>query len=108
MYGEPTDLVEIPVSWQLDDFPAFEFVWGLNSGLRSPSDVLEIWKGDFDYASRRPPRRLQSMPSFPSHCSRTSAVGLEQLFEYITDIEEVKFETVTSYAERWKGGNPRG
>jgi hypothetical protein len=49
VFGQPVDLVEVPVTWGLDDFPPFEFVWGMNSGLTSPSDVEEIWCGDFDY-----------------------------------------------------------
>ncbi len=46
-FGEPTALVELPVSWTLDDFPHFEYVRG--GGLRAASDVLENWLADFDY-----------------------------------------------------------
>jgi peptidoglycan/xylan/chitin deacetylase (PgdA/CDA1 family) len=50
--GEPTNLVEVPVSWHLDDFPLFEFTLSAVAsvqGLRSPSDVEEIWRRDFDF-----------------------------------------------------------
>ena len=48
----PIDVVEIPFTWGLDDFPAFEYVTsrgGIQQGLSSPSAVYEIWAGDFDY-----------------------------------------------------------
>jgi len=108
-YGEPTDLVEIPVSWQLDDFPAFEFVWDLNAGLRSPSQVLEMWQGDFDYMRRDLPDGVYS----PCLHSQVIARGhrllmLERLLDHISAAGNVTFETLTTYATRWKRMNPRG
>ena len=51
VFGDPADLVELPVAWHLDDFPYFEFVAGVPnlSGLRRHEDALEIWKAEFDY-----------------------------------------------------------
>ena len=49
-FGEVTELVELPVTWGLDDFPVSECVIGLNEGLRAPSAVEEMWRDDFDYA----------------------------------------------------------
>jgi peptidoglycan/xylan/chitin deacetylase (PgdA/CDA1 family) len=47
--GAPTELVEVPVSWSLDDFPHFE-PWGPGTpGLRAASAVEENWWGDFDW-----------------------------------------------------------
>ena len=48
--GAETDLVELPISWSLDDFPHFEYFRG--GGLRSASGVLENWLADFDYMVR--------------------------------------------------------
>jgi peptidoglycan-N-acetylglucosamine deacetylase len=50
VFGETCELVEVPVTWGLDDFPAFEYVPGWNAGLAPPSTVEEIWTQDFDYA----------------------------------------------------------
>jgi len=50
--GTPSKIIEFPVAWDLDDFPYFHFSWKpISQGLRKPSDVLEIWKGEFDCAS---------------------------------------------------------
>jgi peptidoglycan-N-acetylglucosamine deacetylase len=53
--GEETRLVEMPISWTLDDYPHFEFVRTANSilgGLKPASGVLENWYDDFDYMTR--------------------------------------------------------
>jgi len=49
-FGAPTPLIELPVSWSLDDFPHFEYVRG--GGLRAASGVLENWLDDFEYMRR--------------------------------------------------------
>src|SRR5437868_2973055 len=39
-FGQPVDVVEIPFTWGLDDFPAFEYVTirgSIQQGLSSPS-----------------------------------------------------------------------
>jgi peptidoglycan-N-acetylglucosamine deacetylase len=46
-FGESTELIELPVSWSLDDFPHFEYFRG--GGLKPATGVLENWIGDFDY-----------------------------------------------------------
>jgi peptidoglycan/xylan/chitin deacetylase (PgdA/CDA1 family) len=51
-FGRPTRLVEMPISWTLDDFPHFEFLrtrTQLMPGLMNASDVLENWVNDFLY-----------------------------------------------------------
>jgi len=54
-FGEPTGLIELPVSWTLDDFPHFEYLWTathLQEGLRRADDVLANWLDDFRYLAR--------------------------------------------------------
>ncbi len=51
-FGRETTLVEMPVSWTLDDYPHFEFVRTESSilpGLMNASAVLENWIEDFLY-----------------------------------------------------------
>lgn len=51
-FGPETPLIDIPVSWSLDDAPHFEVVrtpsW-IQPGLSNASAVLENWTDDFDY-----------------------------------------------------------
>lgn len=54
-FGETTDLVEIPISWSLDDHPHFEFMRTkefLMPGLANAGGVLENWIADFEYMRR--------------------------------------------------------
>jgi peptidoglycan/xylan/chitin deacetylase (PgdA/CDA1 family) len=52
IFGKTTRLIEMPVSWTLDDYPHFEFIrtptWILQ-GLMNAQNVLENWIDDFLY-----------------------------------------------------------
>jgi peptidoglycan-N-acetylglucosamine deacetylase len=51
-FGPPTRLVEMPISWTLDDYPHFEFVRTQNTilpGLMNAESVLGNWLADFRY-----------------------------------------------------------
>jgi peptidoglycan-N-acetylglucosamine deacetylase len=51
-FGMPTPLIEMPISWTLDDFPHFEFLRTKTSimpGLMNANDVLDNWVNDFLY-----------------------------------------------------------
>lgn len=53
--GRETKLVEMPISWTLDDYPHFEFVrtsTTILGGLKPASGVLENWYDDFEYMTR--------------------------------------------------------
>ncbi|HYM03733.1 MAG TPA: polysaccharide deacetylase [Stellaceae bacterium] len=55
IFGRETALVEMPISWTLDDYPHFEFIRTGNAilgGLKPASGVLENWYDDFDYMTR--------------------------------------------------------
>lgn len=50
--GRPTALLEMPISWSLDDYPHFEFQIfkrGVLPGLQPADGVLRNWSDDFDY-----------------------------------------------------------
>jgi peptidoglycan-N-acetylglucosamine deacetylase len=54
-FGATTSLIELPVSWSLDDFPHFEYLWTathLQPGLQRTDDVLANWLDDFRYLTR--------------------------------------------------------
>ena len=54
-FGETTRLIEMPISWSLDDYPHFEFVRTPETvlqGLMATGDVLQNWLDDFAYMRR--------------------------------------------------------
>jgi peptidoglycan/xylan/chitin deacetylase (PgdA/CDA1 family) len=51
-FGKPSSLIEMPISWTLDDHPHFEYWRTANTvmpGLQNASGVLENWVDDFRY-----------------------------------------------------------
>jgi peptidoglycan/xylan/chitin deacetylase (PgdA/CDA1 family) len=53
--GPESPLIEMPISWTLDDYPHFEFVrtnTTILGGLKPAGGVLENWYDDFDYMTR--------------------------------------------------------
>jgi peptidoglycan-N-acetylglucosamine deacetylase len=54
-FGEETPLIEMPISWSLDDFPHFEFVRTPTTvlpGLQPARAVMESWLDEFLYMKR--------------------------------------------------------
>ena len=55
VFGKTTRLIEMPISWTLDDYPHFEFIrtkdWIL-PGLMNYNLVLENWINDFLYMKK--------------------------------------------------------
>ena len=55
VFGDRTALIEMPISWTLDDFPHFEYLrigQAVAPGLMNASSVLENWIRDFEYMCR--------------------------------------------------------
>ena len=87
-FGEPTPLIEMPVSWSLDDFPHFEYLWTathLQEGLRRADDVLANWLDDFRYLVRTREWGVLTLTFHPQVSGRGHRMlMLERL---ITDLE---------------------
>lgn len=55
VFGEETSLIEMPISWTLDDFPHFEYIRldsTIMAGLKSAKAVLGNWFDDFVYMQK--------------------------------------------------------
>ena len=54
-FGEETTLIEMPISWSLDDYPHFEFVrtpHALQPGLQPARAVMQSWLDEFLYMKK--------------------------------------------------------
>ena len=54
-FGAPTDLIEMPISWSLDDYPHFEFVRTPQTvlpGLQPARAVMQSWLDEFLYMKK--------------------------------------------------------
>ena len=110
VWGRPIDLVEMPFTWGLDDFPIFEHVWtrnGVNPGLASPSHVYEIWVGDFDYLYDRIGEGVYILTMHPQAIGRGHRLlMLERLVKHIRERDGVTFMTMREAAQEFKERNP--
>jgi len=107
VFGPNVDLVELPVTWLLDDFPHFEFVDKDTYGLSAPSKVEEIWRAEFDYGRQEAPGGLFNLTMHPQVIGRGHRlVMLERLFEHFKSSADVRFTTLLDYAEAWRKANP--
>ncbi|MCA1823082.1 MAG: polysaccharide deacetylase [Mycobacteriales bacterium] len=108
-FGVETDLVELPVYWGLDDFPAFEIVPGRWGGGAAPSAVREIWQGDFDYALARVPGGVYTLTMHPQSIGRGHRMlMLEGLVAHMRAQDGVVFATMAATAGAWRAAHPAG
>jgi peptidoglycan-N-acetylglucosamine deacetylase len=102
--GTLRDFVELPVSWELDDAPYFLFnFFPYMSGLATPSQVLEIWKAEFNGSYSAGGCFL--LVVHPFCIGRHPRIALlDQLIEYIKSFPDVWFATHLDVAEEWRRG----
>jgi peptidoglycan/xylan/chitin deacetylase (PgdA/CDA1 family) len=100
--GRLRDFVELPVSWELDDAPYFLFsFFPYMSGLATPSQVLEIWKAEFDGSYRAGGCFL--LVVHPFCIGRHPRIALlDELFGYIASFPDVWFATHLDVAGAWR------
>jgi peptidoglycan-N-acetylglucosamine deacetylase len=105
-FGEPTKLIEMPVAWHLDDHPYYEFIPGREGqGLRPPSVVFEIWKGEFDYLYNQVGHGVLIITIHPQVSGRGHRLlMLKELLEYMATHSGVHFTTCIDYVRRWRVG----
>lgn len=108
VFGECSELVELPVSWTLDDWPAFDYViGGYNTGLMPPSAVRENWQSSFDYMVANCPGGIYILTMHPQVTGRAHVIGmLDSFITHMKDTPGVKFERLGDCAVRWKTANP--
>jgi len=100
--GSPSVIVEIPVAWELDDFPYFHFGWKpLTPGLRSTDDVFKLWLAEFEAAHEE--QGVFTLTCHPEVIGRAPRVKmLEQLITHMQAQEGVAFLTMAETARRFQ------
>lgn len=107
VFGRLVDLVELPPSWNLDDFPPFEFVWRANTGLMAPSAVLETWQAEFDYMVENCPGGVYNLTCHPQFIGRASRIKmLDSLLDHMRASADVRFMPLRDIADSFRRDNP--
>jgi peptidoglycan/xylan/chitin deacetylase (PgdA/CDA1 family) len=106
LFGREVDLVELPVSWILDDFPHFEYVRlanRLSPGHSAPTKVEEIWRGEFDFMYRDVPGGVFTLTMHPQVIGRGHRMlMLERFVDYLAGHEGVRFATLSEAADAFR------
>ncbi|QRM57678.1 polysaccharide deacetylase [Sinorhizobium sp. BG8] len=107
-WGKPVDLVELPVSWMLDDFLYFEYVPlpnGYLPGGHSPRAVLQTWIDEFDYLYEKVGEGIFIPTMHPQVTGRGARMFmLEGLIRHIAGKPGVTFTTCNDYVDQWRIG----
>jgi peptidoglycan/xylan/chitin deacetylase (PgdA/CDA1 family) len=102
-FGPLVDLIEMPVSWNLDDFPHFEYIRLENllaPGLSAASKVEEIWRDEFTYMYREAPGGVLTITMHPQVIGRGHRMlMLERVIDFYASHEGVVFTTLADAAE---------
>lgn len=107
VFGQQVEIVEIPFTWSLDDFPAFEWMLGVNEGLAAPSQVYERWAGDFDYLHEWLGEGVYCLTMHPQVIGRGHRILLlNRLIAHMKEREGVSFVTMAEVARGWKKAHP--
>jgi peptidoglycan-N-acetylglucosamine deacetylase len=100
--GKASHVLEIPVSWYLDDFPPLAYVTGIQPGMQDTETIYRRWKDIFDYGYER-----VENPVYVS-CVHPQIIGqahhmlwYERLIEYIASKDGVWFATCDEIADAW-------
>ena len=106
-WGQGTQLVEVPVSWTLDDFPHLEFLrsgGGVLPGLKDPVEMFRSWGRDLTWMLRELEHGLLTVTCHPEVIGRGHRLlALEEWLD-ATLGEDVEFVTARDAVERYEGG----
>jgi peptidoglycan/xylan/chitin deacetylase (PgdA/CDA1 family) len=109
-FGTSVDLVEMPFSWNLDDFPFFEYTssrHGISPGLADPARVYDVWAGDFEYLYTKLGKGVFILTMHPQVIGRGHRLlMLERFIKHLNSHEGVTFSTMSEFVRRWKAEHP--
>ena len=99
--GAETNMVELPVSWELDDAPHFHFNFSpYRVGMSAPAKAYEIWAAEFDGAYLE--GGVFTLTMHPQIIGRYHRLlMLEELIRYIAGHPGVWFATCAEVATAW-------
>ncbi len=108
-FGAETELVEMPISWSVDDYTHFEYMrmpTSLAPGLKASGGVLENWYDDFDYMTRIQDWGVLTYTCHPFVIGRGHRMlMLERLIEKLRAGGAV-FQTMETVAQAWRAEAP--
>lgn len=100
-FGPESRILEIPVSWYLDDFPALENL-PRSVGMQSTDVVLQRWIDHFTFAYERCPGGVLALTVHPQTIARAHHFMMfERFLAHVADRDGVWFATLSEIADCW-------
>ncbi|KAL9091447.1 MAG: hypothetical protein Q9165_004833 [Trypethelium subeluteriae] len=107
----PSNVVEIPANWHLDDWPPLQPNMGTpgSHGFVDPHLVERLWLEQFDYAYREHETFIFPMSIHPQVSGKPHVILMhERIIEYINKHEGIEWMTFGEMAKEFKGGALQG
>ena len=109
-FGQPTKLIEMPISWSLDDYPHFEYVRTRESllpGLQNANLVLDNWVNEFEYMRKAVDWGVLTYTFHPFVIGRGYRMMiLEKLLKHLKD-GGATFTTMESACREFEARHPQ-
>ncbi|HYD75810.1 polysaccharide deacetylase [Ramlibacter sp.] len=107
--GKETSLVEVPVSWYLDDLPPMMFIKKApnSHGFMNPRDIEELWREQFDWVYRKMDDAVFTICLHPDVAGRPQVLAmLERLMDHMLAHGGVEFMTLEAIAAAYDREHP--
>lgn len=98
--GTETDIVEVPVSWQRDDFPAFAF--NRKRGYTDESAIFRQWREQFDWMCEHVDGGVFVLTMHPQVVGQSHRLArLERFVRHVRGTPDVVFEPIQAVVDRF-------
>jgi peptidoglycan-N-acetylglucosamine deacetylase len=107
--GAESALIEIPVSWYLDDLPPMMFIKKApnSHGFMNPKDIEQLWLEQFDWIYRRHEHAVFMMTLHPDVAGRPQVLAmLERIYAHIAACPGTRFMTNEAIADDFDRRQP--
>jgi peptidoglycan-N-acetylglucosamine deacetylase len=102
--GLESDVWEIPIAWELDDFPHFMLRPPHYTVGRAVDEVYDTWRAEFDYAHANVPDGIFTLTMHPQLIGRGPRLEmLERLIDHIQQHDGVAFARIADTVSRLNG-----
>lgn len=105
--GPAGPLIEVPISWALDDWPQFEPGEHGVGPMSAPSKVEEIWTEELRYAWANEPGGVLTITMHPEAIGRGHRIAmLDRVIGVARSLDGVVFDRLDRVVARWASANP--
>lgn len=107
--GSPTDIVELPASWQRDDFPPLTYTWSRphRMGYVSEDSLFQRWFDQFDWMVDHVDDGVFILTLHPQVIGQAHRIArLEDLIQHMQHTSGTTFQTMTAATEEFRDAYP--